>query len=171
MDSPLTVMWVYVPSIPASSVKTIYKRYGNSGIVVNSFVVSSSTQMIMNVTIGEEAPPGDRDMSVETPGGQGVLAGCFTVIGVAEGGDIDVSSLLFLCMVCLGSVLSFFAWKAHFIVISLAAALVWLALATVTFVSPDVIGLETLASGWVVLLATVFVLMAFAMLLLQMRTD
>jgi hypothetical protein len=171
MDSPLTTVWVYIPIIPASSEKIIYMRYGNSGVVVNSFSVLSSTQVVANVTIGDEAPPGDRDMSVETPGGWGVLGGCFTVIGVAEGGEVDVASLLLLCLVCLGSVLSFFAWKAHFIVVSLAAALVWLALATVTFVSPDTVGLETLASGWVVLLVTVFVLMSFAMLLMQMRTD
>ncbi|MCX6659383.1 MAG: IPT/TIG domain-containing protein, partial [Candidatus Bathyarchaeota archaeon] len=50
-----------------------------SGITVNSFTASRSTQIKANITIGIAATLGPRNVSVTTPGGTSTLTGGFTV--------------------------------------------------------------------------------------------
>jgi hypothetical protein len=49
------------------------------GMTVNSLIVKSDTEMIVNVTIDNDAEPGERDASVATLFGEASLPGGFTV--------------------------------------------------------------------------------------------
>jgi len=51
----------------------------DSGIMVNSFTVDSSTQITADISISSGATPGARDVSVTTPGGTATKTGGFTV--------------------------------------------------------------------------------------------
>ena len=54
-------------------------------ITVNSFTVDSDTQITANITVGDEAGPGLRDVSVTTPGGTATLANAFNVTQAPPG--------------------------------------------------------------------------------------
>jgi hypothetical protein len=56
-----------------------------SETTVNSFVVDSDTQITANITVGPEAAPGLRDVSVTTPGGTATLANAFNVTQAPPG--------------------------------------------------------------------------------------
>jgi hypothetical protein len=56
-----------------------------SEITVNSFIVDSDTQITASVTIGPDAAPGYRNVSVTTPGGTADLTNGFTVAQAPPG--------------------------------------------------------------------------------------
>jgi hypothetical protein len=56
-----------------------------SEITVNSYSVDSDTQITANITVGDEAGPGLRDISVTTPGGTATLANAFNVTQAPPG--------------------------------------------------------------------------------------
>ncbi|MDM7999629.1 MAG: IPT/TIG domain-containing protein [Dehalococcoidia bacterium] len=54
-----------------------------AGISVDSFTVSSATQILATITVSPAAMPGLRDVSVTTPGGSGALNDAFTVVSAS----------------------------------------------------------------------------------------
>ncbi|MBN2100207.1 MAG: IPT/TIG domain-containing protein [Dehalococcoidia bacterium] len=54
-------------------------------ISVNSYTVDSDTQITANITVGPEAAPGLRDVSVTTPGGTATLTNAFNVTQAPPG--------------------------------------------------------------------------------------
>lgn len=79
--------------------------------------------------------------------------------------------MVFLALIVLAGILTVFAWKARFIVVSMASALVWFAMGAIIMISPSTFDMGTWGTQWTIMLAMVFILMTFAPLLLQMRTD
>ena len=137
------------------------------GITVVAYTVDSGVQISATVTIASDTPAGTRDVTVTTAGGDGVLVDGFTV----EAGTAASVELMFLCLIVLAGILSFFAWKLTFLPVSLAAGLAWLSLAVLAFVYPERIAFGDITEGWVAILGAVFLLMAFSVFLLQMKSD
>ena len=137
------------------------------GITVDTFTVDSGTQISATLSIASGTPAGTRDVAVTTSGGTGTLVDGFSV----ETGVTASVELMFLCLIVLAGILSFFAWKLAFLPVSLAAGLAWLALAVLAFIYPEKIAFGDITEGWVAILGAVFLLMAFSVFLLQMKSD
>ena len=137
------------------------------GITVDTFTVDSGVQISATLSIASDTPAGTRDVTVTTSGGTGTLVDGFSV----DTGVTASVELMFLCLIVLAGILSFFAWKLAFLPVSLAAGLSWLALSVLAFVYPERIAFGDITEGWVAILGAVFILMAFSVFLLQMKSD
>jgi hypothetical protein len=73
------------------------------GVTVNGFVVDSASLITANVTIDPAAQPGDYDVIVTTPSGDGTLTEAFTIL--EQSPNVSVSWWYWLLIALLAAVL------------------------------------------------------------------
>ena len=140
-----------------------------TGVTVSGFDVDSDTQITATIEIASGTPEGYRDVTVTTPGGSDTLTSGFEVTEYSVASVLSNLGLMFLLLL-LAFVLTYFAWQVKFLPISFAAGLTWFVLLVLLLVEPDVFNIGE-RTEWYYLLAFVFILMCFSVMLLQMRTD
>lgn len=91
------------------------------------------------------------------------------LFATADVGGFMSASFLFIGLIALAGMLTFFSWKRKSILISLSGSLAWLSLGFWLFFG-DVTNLS-LSSTWTPLLGWVFIMMTFACLLFLMDTE
>ena len=140
-----------------------------TGISVASFTVNSDIKITATIEISSGASTGTRDVTVTTGEGSGTFTDGFEVKEYSVASVLSNLGLMFL-LLGLASLLTYFSWKMKFIPVSFAAGLTWFVLLVLLLMEPDIFNIGE-RSEWYYLLAFVFVLMVFSVLLLQMRTD